>query len=225
MSLFGPEYQKINSIWERDGKGIILPDRWATPEISYLSLLPWHWTEKVDGTNIRLHWNGSEVTVGGRTDRAQVPATLLSALKPWTAPGIWQVTFPEADDVTIYGEGYGARIQKGGGNYRPDQGFIMFDVRVGDWWLTDDGIEDVAAKMGFDIVPFFGTFSVVEAWDLIRLGSLNSAWPGVTMEGLVGRPATELYNRRGQRVIAKVKAKDRADYLKAQEKKENNVKA
>ena len=38
--------------------------------------------------------------------------------------------FPDGAAV-LYGEGYGAKIQKGGGNYRADQDFVLFDVRVG----------------------------------------------------------------------------------------------
>ena len=51
--------------------------------------------------------------------------------------------FPDANDVTVYGEGYGAKIQSGG-MYRQDQAVIVFDVRVGPWWLSDENVADVA---------------------------------------------------------------------------------
>ena len=36
----------------------------------------WFFTEKVDGTNIRVPWDGHCVSFAGRTDKAQIPAML-----------------------------------------------------------------------------------------------------------------------------------------------------
>ena len=41
----------------------------------------WEFTEKVDGTNIRVHWDGHTVEFGGRTDKAQIPKPLLERLE------------------------------------------------------------------------------------------------------------------------------------------------
>ena len=41
----------------------------------------WEWTEKVDGTNIRLIWDGHNVSFAGRTDKAQIPDHLLEKLE------------------------------------------------------------------------------------------------------------------------------------------------
>jgi hypothetical protein len=211
--MFGPEYIKIQTAFKRDERNVIIPGDWTLPEFAYLADKDWIWTEKVDGTNIRLHWDGSKVTIGGRTDNAQVPATLIAALEALsvTDPGRWKGIFPDADDVTVYGEGYGARIQSGG-MYRPDQALIVFDVLVGRWWLTDESIADVAGKLGLDVVPQVETMSLERAWDHVTHGALISRWPGARIEGLVGRPAVPLFTRKGDRLIVKMKAKDWADY-------------
>jgi hypothetical protein len=211
--MFGPDYTKINTAFMRDEQTIIVPGEWALPEFAYLADQPWRWTEKVDGTNMRLHWNGSRVTVGGRTADAMLPAALVARLGPVTDAALWRSVFPDADDVTVYGEGYGVGIRSGG-MYRPDQAFIVFDVLVGRWWLSPENVADVADKLGLDVVPLVGQFTLNEAWKAITDGSLASRWEGARIEGLVGRPLVDLFNRKGDRVIVKMKAADWADYQK-----------
>lgn len=210
--MFGPEYIKIQTAFKRDERKVIIPGDWTLAEFAYLADKDWIWTEKVDGTNIRLHWNGSKLTIGGRTDNAQVPASLVAKLSPLSDPELWRGIFPDADDVTVYGEGYGAKIQSGG-MYRPDQALVVFDVLVGRWWLTDESIADVAGKLSLDVVPLVTVATLNEAWERItKPDDLSSRWPGARIEGLVGRPAVPLFTRSGDRLIVKMKVKDWTDY-------------
>src|SRR3979490_847427 len=144
--MFGPEYPKIQTAFKRAERGLIILGDWSTPEIAYLSDKLWDWTEKVDGTNIRLHWDGIKMMVGGRTDDAQIPTFLVAAIQSWNLEEKLATVFGVEDktNITLYGEGYGPKIQKGGGNYRSDAGFILFDVLIIDketgwgWWLSRD---------------------------------------------------------------------------------------
>lgn len=211
--MFGPEYHKINTVFKRNDKGIIIPDQFTKDEFDYLRHNAWRWTEKIDGTNIRIHWNGgSDYTIGGRTDRANVPATIVAAIRATLGTdasklsGILQAS-PESP-VTLYGEGYGAGIQKGGGNYREDQGFIAFDVRIGDWYLRPEDASQIAASLGLDIVPEIGIHSLSHAIDGMKHNEFRSAFPGVIAEGIVGTPIVPLRDRGGNRIIAKLKYKD-----------------
>src|ERR1700692_4009049 len=97
--MFGPEYPKINTAFKRDERNVIILDDWSLPEFQYLSDKIWRWTEKVDGTNIRLHWDGTKVRIGGRTDNAQVPATLISNLAQVIEPSKWKAAFPDNEHV------------------------------------------------------------------------------------------------------------------------------
>ena len=213
---FGPEYTKIQTIFKRDKKGdkkVIVPGDWTLPEFEYLQDNPWTWTEKVDGTNIRLHWDGTRVTIGGRTDDASLPAALVAALSPLTEDTArWQASFPDCFDVTVYGEGYGGNISKTKG-YSEDKKLIVFDVKIGPWWLSDENISDVAAKLGLETVPKLPVATLNEAWNEAIIGGiLTSYWKGAKPEGLVGRPAVPLFTRKGERLIVKMKLKDWTDY-------------
>lgn len=170
----------------------------------------WTFTEKVDGTNIRVSWDGKEVVFGGRTDSAQIPNGIINRLNDlfYSTPGKQRLreVFPEGG-VVLYGEGYGAKIQKGGGNYKDTQDFVLFDVRVGDIWLERENVQDVASKLGCDVVPVIGSGTLAEAIALVK-GGLKSTWGDFEAEGIVARPVVELLSRRGQRIITKIKVRD-----------------
>ena len=111
------------------------------------------------------------------------------------------------DNGCLYGEGYGPKIQKGGGNYRADQDFVLFDVKVGDFWLQRGDVEDVAKKLGLDVVPIIGEGTLAEMVELARQG-FKSRWGDFIAEGIVARPSVELRSRNGSRLITKIKHSD-----------------
>lgn len=210
-------YHKINAPFFRDGQHKLMEGTFSTPEIGFLADTPWVWTEKVDGTNIRLYWTqkadgGFTLTVGGRTERAEIPTSLLGAINNLELGKKLKEHFPDTR-VMLIGEGYGAKIQKGGGNYRSNQSFVLFDVMIfGDnypdgLYLTRSSVNDIAQKLGIDSVPVVGIASLQWAIDIVSSG-LKSTWGGFYAEGLVGVPKVDLYSRMGNRVITKVKHKD-----------------
>jgi len=208
------EYHKIQTVFKRDmaNKGkTLLEGQYSLPEFEYLAKNVWSFTEKVDGTNIRVFPCGNEVRFGGRTDNAQIPTRLLARLQErFPNVGVFRDAFPDCGTdtpVCLYGEGYGAKIQKGGGNYRPDQDFVLFDVRVGDWWLRRPDVEDVAKKIGLAVVPILGIDTLEECVELCRDGFL-SMWGDFQAEGIVARPDVELRTRSGHRIITKIKCRD-----------------
>jgi hypothetical protein len=208
------EYPKIETLFVRDEKtGKVLTDRWRLPEFEYLAGLKWRWTEKIDGTNIRIGWgacgepiDGPLVRIGGRTDRAQIPATLVARLQQLFTVEKMEAAFPE-HGVTLYGEGYGSGIQKGGG-YKPDGvDFILFDIRVGEWWLKREDVEDIAAKLEIGVVPVWAEGALFEAVEAVRApipSRIGQAWA----EGFVVRPMVDIRMRNGQRIIGKIKTRD-----------------
>lgn len=209
------EYHKIQTLFKRDmqNKGkTLLEGQWTLPEFEYLANNLWSFTEKVDGTNIRVIFKDGKVTFGGRTDNAQIPAPLIAKLNERFLPMADKMETVFGCDVCLYGEGYGAKIQKGGGNYRPDQDFVLFDVLlfdvlVDDWWLQREDVEDVAAKLGIDVVPVIGYGSLYDAVTIAQEG-ITSRWGKFKAEGIVARPVFELKRRNGGRIITKIKCRD-----------------
>jgi hypothetical protein len=230
MSELFPEYHKINGVYKRHregpDKGRFIIGEFAAPEFEYLFDSDWNWTEKIDGTNCRIAAYVDEdgqvdTRVGGRTDNAQLHVDLVKVLddialklEDW-AHDQWhaeveakQTTQPYT--VALYGEGYGAGIQKGGA-YRPDKSFILFDVKIGSSWLSYDNMFSIGTELGIDTVPLFGTFSLREAIEDVQPGSRYGSRIAIdpsAFEGLVGVPSVPLFDKRHNRIIVKVKRKD-----------------
>lgn len=205
------EYPKIESVFRRatDGTKKLIPYSYQNETVKFLENVPWVFTEKIDGTNIRVHWDGHAVEFGGRTERAQIPAPLVNYLnatfKTPEVEELFEQKFGEAE-VTLFGEGYGAGIQSGGA-YRPDVSFILFDVFCGGLWLRRESVEDIAHAFGIDVVPVILTGAIADAVEYIKAAPRSTIGTAY-MEGLVGRPEVELMDRRGKRLIIKVKARD-----------------
>jgi ATP-dependent RNA circularization protein (DNA/RNA ligase family) len=203
------KYHKIKTVYERDPENkykTLIMGKYATPELDYLKSNDWVFTEKVDGTNIRVIWDGKKMRFGGRTNNAQIPTFLYDKLGDLFSEAVLLEKFGDAE-VILFGEGFGARIQKGGGNYIPDGvSFVLFDVYIG-MWLKREDVENIANSLSIDVVPIIGEGGLVEAVNLAMRG-ITSTWGDFPAEGLVMRPRVEMCTRAGHRVITKIKTKD-----------------
>lgn len=211
------EYHKIEGLYQRDmtGSKCLMEGRFRSETVKFLKDIKWVWTEKIDGTNIRIHWDGHRVEFGGRTDRAQIPVELANYLNATfgtpEAEEMFEQKFGETD-VVLFGEGYGRKIQKVGSLYRPDDvSFILFDVSAGDVWLRRDSVEDIARSFNIDIVPIVGTGTIDQAVEYVKHGHMSTLNSNAPMEGIVCRPEHELCDRMGHRIIVKIKERDFAN--------------
>ena len=203
------EYHKIQSIFKRDEKTHkFIEGQWSLPEFEYLRGNQWTMTEKIDGTNIRIGWIPEVgINIGGRTDNAQIPTFLYQKLAGLFSNEALAESFPDTS-VMLCGEGYGAKIQKGGGNYiSGGVDFILFDVKIDDWWLKRSDVEDIAQKLGIRVVPIIHTGTISEGINIVRNG-LSSKFGGFEAEGLVLKPTVELKSRNGHRIVTKLKHRD-----------------
>lgn len=98
-------------------------------------------------------------------------------------------------------------IQKGG-KYIPDGvDFILFDVKVGQWWLERDNVTDIANKLSIKRTPVIADCALEEAVVMIKSG-VKSTYGDFLSEGLVLRPKVGIFCRNGNRIITKIKHKD-----------------
>lgn len=207
------EYHKIETLYNRDVDGTkkLIDGNFRNDTVEFLKDSDWIWTEKIDGTNIRIFWDGHNVTFGGRTDKAQIPADLVNYLNSvfgtHEAEELFEQKFGESE-VILFGEGYGPKIQKCGVLYRDDVSFILFDVCINDVWLKRDSVEDIAKAFGIDVVPIVGTGSLGWAVAYVKTNPDSTISDKVKMEGIVCRPKVEILDRLGRRVIVKIKYRD-----------------
>jgi len=200
------------------GKFII--GQYSKPEFEYLEDNEWIQTEKIDGTNIRIcyttHPLCQEVEFKGKTDKSDMPSHLLLRLKELFTEKKLEAVFGiggDIPDVYLYGEGYGYKIQSGckyfGGKKEVD--FILFDIRIGNWWLKREDIEKIADKLRIKVVPIIGKGTIAEAIELVKYPqwhNFKSRFGDFIPEGLVLKPKVELKDRAGRRIITKVKCRD-----------------
>lgn len=205
------EYHKIETLFERDKTTFVVnPSKLKSSVLA--TIREWDVTEKIDGTNIRVMLSeAGEVSFGGRTNAAQIPADLVQYLiRTFQQDKLRSAMWIDGTPVqaVLFGEGYGPGIQKGGGLYRSDKSFILFDVLVaGKWWLDREAVGDVASKLGIDTVPYLGRMTLDQIVDLVRY-PFTSQYGTAMAEGIVARPIETLFDKRMERVIIKLKTKD-----------------
>lgn len=222
----GQFYSKINTLYKRyeDGslKHCIVPGDFSDPETEVLKDCKWKWYEKIDGTNMSfyLYKNGDDYYFGihGKTENANIPQhlqdkmySLLNAdtlIKYFSKDG----ELPK-EDIEIFGEGYGMKIQKGGNYIKDGVDFIVFDIRIGKWWLTQDAVDKITADLGLKRVPYIGEMTIGEAEALVKTGfkSKIAENPDYDAEGLVGHAPMDILRRNGTRILTKIKTCDYRD--------------
>ena len=205
-------YDKIETLYERDITGTkrLIPGKYRNGTVEFLKDNKWQWTEKIDGTNIRVFWDGHAVSYGGRTERANIPANLVNRLNELFGgeqnAQMFEQMFGELP-VILYGEGYGAKIQNGGA-YIPDGvDFILFDLYINGNYQPRESVEGCAKTLGLKAVPIVGEGTLDEAVAFVA-GHPKSTIGTADMEGIVCRPSVELRDRCGNRVIVKIKWND-----------------
>ena len=218
------EYPKIETIFNRDTEGTkkLIFGTYRDETVKYLRFNDWQFTEKIDGTNISVEWDGHAVSFHGRTERAQIPKHLLEYLEKTflttEAEELFEQTYGDKN-VILYGEGYGAKIQNGG-NYRSDVSFILFDVLIGDNWQEREWVEKTAKMFGIDVVPVVFVGSLEEGIDYVMEHHPSTIGTAM-MEGIVGRPMVEMRDRLGKRIIVKIKWEDFKEFAKILEEAKN----
>lgn len=224
-------YPKIETLFNRKENFSVDETSLRREEFGLIS--QWLVTEKIDGTNIRLCFvgepsdQGLEATVKGKTDNASIHPDLLArltALVEKIRPEVGLIMQEHSlEEFTLYGEGYGPKVQSGGW-YSSTNNFILFDVRAGHAWLSDEGVSGTAQRLGLDRVPLLvpplldGSVPMDRLWWTleeivhdVRIGLVSKTAvvePYREMEGVVARPPVPLYDRRGERIIFKLKTKD-----------------
>ncbi|KKK95476.1 hypothetical protein LCGC14_2672430 [marine sediment metagenome] len=244
--MSAPPYPKIENLYARKDDGRTL-DIGVFRRLETQLISTWLATEKIDGTNIRVSLEETadfsmdwEVAFYGRTNKAQMPDFIQEYLEATFSLDkmrqLWrgQKQCPkcrgggfltdsircecvEPYSITLYGEAYGARIQKGGGDYRKsgDISFRLFDALVVEkYWMSWGSVVGMADRLGIKTVPLldYGQAKTDDIVSLVREGfkSVVAEEEGTPRlaEGIVARTDPYLFDNNGRRVMFKTKTKD-----------------
>jgi len=140
----------------------------------------------------------------------------ISALHMVKDPKFSSVEMEEVP-IYIYGEYFGAGIQKCGSRYiQNGNAFRVFDIKQQGWWTPKDVRDSLCKSLGLDTVPFLGVMTLKEIEDKVRGGFTtqfeDAADPTMIEEGIVARPVIPLCDGGGKRIIVKVKYCDYIEY-------------
>ena len=214
------EYTKISNIFKFDEKYRYIVGMNETFE--KLKNLEWIGTEKVDGTNIRIYWDGHNIQVAGRTNKAQIPTHLMEYLTNTFLTQEMEYVFEQMfgdKEVYLFGEGYGFKIQTNGGLYfedRKEVGFILFDININGFDLSRDNVNDIAEKLGLKSVPVLFKGTLEEAIQFVKETPYSSLGSKThELEGLVLQPSILLYDSQHKPIKCKCKIRDIEKLLEA----------
>lgn len=219
-------YPKINTLFKRDEKGIIIPNEFTTNEFDYLQDNLWECTEKIDGTNIHTDLlieknNSSTMTINGRNEESQIPKHLLSKLESIFKKDDLTNFFSqriETMHISIFGEGHGDKIQTHGKDYiSNDVDFMLFDININGIWLERNNLQEIANSLSLKIVPYIGCMTLNEAIEYAKAGFISkiSENRNLKAEGFVLKTMTGLLDRQGNRITTKLKTRDFEAYDRA----------
>ena len=207
-------------MFERDEKFNVVETKLRNPV--YGTIKTWRASEKLDGTNIRVYLLKDGTTkIRGRSDNADIKGDLIDWIqKNMPIEKMKEIMWRpnkegviEPVDVCFYGEGLGAGIQNGG-DYSKDKQFVLFDVLIDEkWWLDYDAVIEIAGKFGIKHAPDLGVMTLEEIIEKVKKGvksvfAKENTGADIESEGIVARPIENLFDKRMNRVIIKIKSAD-----------------
>jgi hypothetical protein len=161
--------------------------------------------EKIHGTSAHVTWReGKVIYFSGGASHVNFcvlfdDAALRAAFETLGYP-----------NVTVYGEAYGGKEQGQAWRYGHTLKFVVFEVQVGDTWLSVPNAVDVAQKLGLEFVSYVQIPTDIDSIDGARdavsvQATRNGMGSNIQREGIVLRPLVEVWLSNGERIIAKHK--------------------
>lgn len=209
------EYQKIETLYKFDNTTKTYTGEFYNQYVEYLRNNKWLTSEKVNGTNVSVQFDGHRIEFHGRTERADLPKEVLEILTEKF--GDSEVEFEQlfsGKPATLYIECYGGKIQ--GGAYGGKERLVGFDITVNGQYLDKRCIGEIFAKFGVDCVEFKEVENLDVAINEVKGWAENPengispyCEKGTTIkEGLVCVPSVRIYDNKGKRIIVKIKTED-----------------
>lgn len=213
------EYQKIESIYKFDMSIKKFKKEYYNPIVEYLENNKWIGTEKIDGTNIRVYWNGKRFEFSGRTNESEIPKAIVTILEEkfdYDMELVFEQKFGNKE-VYLFCEGYGGKIQ--GKIYDCEESIIGFDIMIENIYLEKEVSKQLFNELGIKFVKQIEFNNLKDAIDYVKNNNKSLEHPNCYLEGLVVYPIKRIYDHMGNRIIIKIKRKD-LEKLETKEVKE-----
>lgn len=161
--------------------------------------------EKIHGTSAHIAWRNGQLHFASGGEKGSRFEALFDKGK--LEEGFRDMGAP---NVTVYGEAYGGKQQGMSARYGKDLRFVVFDVQIGDGWLTVPDAEEFARTLGLEFVHYVRCGTALPLLDAQRdAPSEQARRNGIVgdqpREGVVLRPLVELLDQYNERLIVKHK--------------------
>ena len=201
-------YGKTPNVFVRGDDNKLVLGKYSSATLKDLAGLDWTFTEKIDGTNIRLIISDEGIVdIRGRSDQAVLPPGLEDNIRA-ILPSAEELVKRELTGFTFYGEGFGPGIQNGG-KYADQKSFRTFDIldRNGRW-MNEADLYHLSKGLNLEQVPEVSWGPLWHGVQRVATGQ-KSAFGDFYAEGLIARPSGQpLLDRFGQRIQCKIKHVD-----------------
>lgn len=167
----------------------------------------------MDGTNLRIIWDGHRAEYRGRTDRAQFSdgqaMFLDEKIKSPAFEELLEQTFGNTEAV-LFGELIGNKLQ---GNPHKVDGYEIrvYDAFVAGWWLLPENVDELASDLGLDSAEIIGVAPIGHMHQGMKnIASMTEAFEGEAepleyLEGIVGTAPGSVLGRNGSILRVKLK--------------------
>lgn len=182
--------------------------------------------EKIHGTSAHVSWKDGKVHYFSGGEKHTNFVSLFDE-----AELVKRFTEIGHEEITVFGEAYGGKCQGMSETYGKELGFIAFEVRIGESWLSVPQADDVTKKLGIEFVYYTKIPTTIEAIDAERdrpseqafrngcaLRDKPETWK--ISEGVVLRPMIEFQINNGGRIIVKHK---RAEFMETATSRDTSV--
>ena len=180
------------------------------PELEYLAKNPWTYKRKLNGENMRVLWDGDQAIWNGRTNNFTPNRETTEYMNSTFAEEIFEEKFGRDKQVLLFGERMAPGAQGNELGLEKTE-FVLFDVKIANVWLEPESVRAIAEyfrlRTCYDFMRSIDkarnyTESLEKLIELCSVGDF-SEW-----EGIVAIPATGVFNRKGERIICKIKNQD-----------------
>ena len=209
------EYPKLKNLHKRDPADNKVIDEFTDEIFSpeQLGNAGWTWREKMDGTNLRIIWDGHRAEYRGRTDRAQFSdgqtMFLDEKIKSPAFEELLEQTFASTEAV-LFGGLIGNKLQ---GNPHKIDGYEIrvYDAFVAGWWLLPASVDELANDLGLGSAEIICVAPIGNMHQVMKNIAAQSeffegeAGPFEYIEGIVGTAPGSVLGRNGSILRVKLK--------------------